>query len=326
MARAVVARQLGRPESFTLESFDPGHPSPGKVRVAIHAAGVSYVDVLTASGGYQVKPPVPFVPGSECAGVIEAVGEGVSEARLGERVMINGWGGMFAEYGKFPAEAVRRIPDAMSFEEAAVFPVSYSTAYYALAQRGNLQPGETLLILGAAGATGYAAAQLGLAMGAKVIASASGEEKRKMLLSAGVDAVVNSRSPNWREDVKAANGGNPVNVVFDPVGGDATDLAFRSLAWKGRHLIIGFPAGIAALKTNLPLLKGASLIGVDIRQFGLYETEQAAANMAALMMMVEQRKLRPAISARFPLDRFAEAMNRVSAGVMAGRVVLTMAK
>lgn len=325
--RAVIADQLGPPENYRLIERDPGVPGPGEVRIAIHAAGVSYVDVLTAAGNYQVKPPVPFIPGSECSGVIEALGDGVSGFAAGDAVVASSWGGLFADAANIRASSVRPAPQGLSFAEAAVFPVSYYTARYALVERANLQANETLLVLGAGGATGYAAVQLGKHLGARVIASASTEAKRTLALVGGADAVVDARATDWRDQVKAANakvsGGKGVDVVFDPVGGEASEPAFRSLGWNGRHLVVGFTGGIAALRTNLPLLKGASLIGVDLRQFGLNQPERAAHNMAEVFKLAGI--LKPAIAKTYPLEAFAEAMQAAAAGSEAGRIVLAMA-
>jgi NADPH:quinone reductase len=322
--RAVIGEAFGPPEAYRLVEHDPGPPGPGQVRVAIKAAGISFVDVLTARGEYQVKPPLPFIPGSECAGVVEALGEGVSTFAVGDAVVGSNWGGIFAEVANLRASGLRAIPAALSFEEAAVLPVSYYTARYALVERGHLQPGESLLVLGAGGATGYAAVQLGKHLGAKVIASASSEDKRALALAGGADVAIDARAADWRDQVKAASGGKGVDVVFDPVGGEATEPAFRSLAWNGRHLIVGFPGGIASLRTNLALLKGASLIGVDLRQFGDNEPEAAEANMRGVFDLAAQGVLRPAIARRYPLEQFAEAMNDAAAGKAAGRVVLTI--
>ena len=324
MPRAVMADVLGPPENYRLVDHDPGPPAAGQVRIAIKAAGISFVDVLTAAGGYQVKPPVPFIPGSECAGLVEALGKGVTGFTVGDAVAASGWGGLFAEVVNLPERSVRALPEAMSFEEAAVFPVSTYTAWHALVDRGQLKSGETLLVLGAGGATGYAAVQVGKQLGAMVIASASSKAKRALALAGGADAAVDARAEDWRDQVKAANGGKGVDVVFDPVGGEATDPAFRSLGWNGRHLIIGFPGGIAALRTNLPLLKGASLIGVDLRQFGIFEAEKAQANQDAVFTLAAQGLLKPAIAKTYPLDDFVAAMKDVESGESAGRVVLTM--
>lgn len=322
--RAVRADELGPPENYVLVDHDPGPPSPTQVSISIRAAGISFVDVLTAGGGYQVKPPVPFIPGSECAGVVTAVGDDVSGLAVGDRVVGSGWGGMFAEAVNLPARTVRKMPVALSFAEAAVFPVSYATAWHALVDRAKLQADETLLVLGAGGATGYAAVQIGKYLGARVIGSASSDAKRALATAGGADAVVDARGDDWRDQVKAANGGKGVDVVFDPVGGDATDPAFRSLGWNGRHLVIGFPGGIAALRTNLPLLKGASLVGVDIRQFGLFEPEKSEANRDAVFALAAEGKLRPAIAQSYRIENFRAAMEDAATGKSAGRIVLAM--
>lgn len=326
MAHAVIAQELGPPENYRLVAFDPGPPKAGEVRIAIKAAGISFVDVLTAGGGYQVKPPVPFIPGSECAGVVDALGDGVRGFAVGDAVIGSNWGGVFADVINLPAAKLRAVPGGMSFEEAAVFPTSYYTAFHALVDRGRLQVGETLLVMGAGGATGYAAIQLGKHLGAKVIASASSAEKRALALAGGADVAIEARGDDWRDRLKAANNGKGVDVVFDPVGGDATEPAFRSLGWNGRHLVVGFPGGIAALRTNLPLLKGASLIGVDIRQFGLFEPEKAQANNSVVFDLAAQGILKPAIAKSYPLEDFAEAMHDAAAGKRAGRIVLVTAQ
>lgn len=324
MPRAVMADQLGPPDNYHLVDHDPGPPSPTQVSISIKAAGISFVDVLTASGGYQVKPPVPFIPGSECAGVVAAVGAEVEGLQVGDKVVASGWGGLFADIANLPARTVRKMPAALSFEEAALFPVSYATAWHALVDRGNLKAGETLLVLGAGGATGYAAVQIGKHLGARVIGSASSESKRALAIAGGADAVIDARGGDWREQVKAANDGKGVDVVFDPVGGETTDPAFRSLAWNGRHLVIGFPAGIAALRTNLPLLKGASLIGVDVRQFGIFEPEKSEANRDTVFALAAEGKLKPAIARSYALEDFRAAMEDAAAGKSAGRIVLVM--
>lgn len=326
MLRAVIANELGPPENYRLEEHDPGPPKPGEVRIAIAAAGISYVDVLTAAGNYQVKPPVPFIPGSECAGTIEALGDGVTGLAVGDAVVASSWGGLFADAANIPARSVRPAPQGLSLVEAAVFPVSYYTARYALVERAHVQAGETLLVLGAGGATGYAAIQLGKYLGARVIASASSEAKRALALAGGADIAIDARAEDWRDQVKAANGGKGVDVVFDPVGGAVTEPAFRSLGWNGRHLIVGFTGGMATFRTNLPLLKGASLVGVDLRQFGINEPERAAANMEAVFALAGQGVLKPAIAKSYALELFAEAMAEAASGSSAGRIVLTTAR
>lgn len=322
MPRAIIADEFGPPEAYSIREHEAPPPGPGQIRVAVKAIGISYVDVLTAAGKYQVTPPLPFIPGSECAGVVEAVGEGVAHVAVGDRVMGSGFGGIFAEVGTFRASSFNRVPDALTLEEAAVFPPSYTTGYHALVDRGRLQPGETLLVLGAAGATGIAAIQIGKALGARVIASASTEEKRQLCLDAGADAVVNTRSEAWRDEVKAAAGGKAIDVVFDPVGGDMTDPAFRTLGYDGRYLIIGFTGGISTLKTNLPLVKTASFIGVQLRAFGEAEPEKARANFEKVLELAGTGKLKPVIGKAYAFEDYREAMNAAFNGEGTGRVVM----
>jgi NADPH2:quinone reductase len=216
------------------------------------------------------------------------------------------------------------MPSTLSFAEAAVLLVSYATAIHALVDRGHLQSGETLLVLGAGGATGYAAVQVGSHLGARVIASASSDAKRALAVSAGATAAIDSRAPNWREHLKAANNGRPIDVIFDPVGGAATEPAFRSLGWNGRHLVVGFPGGIASLATNLPLLKGASLVGVNLGQLGSSDPQRAHDNHLRVLELASQQQVKPVISHTYPLEQFAVAMQAAANGDTTGRIVLTM--
>jgi NADPH2:quinone reductase len=293
------------------------------VRIAVKAAGVSFVDVLTAEGGYQVTPPTPFIPGSECAGVVEAVGDGVTGVEVGQNVIASSFGGILAEVVSVPQSSAKPMPAVMSFAQAAVFPSSYLTAWHALVDRAQLKPGETLLVLGAGGATGYAAVQVGRHLQARVVASASDAPKRAMALAGGADVAIAAGTSTWRDEVKAASGGG-VDVVFDPVGGPATEPAFRSLGWLGRHLVVGFPAGIPSLPANLPLLKGANFMGVNLRRFGELQPRTAQANSDRIFALAAQGVLKPAIARIYPLERFAEAMADAAAGKSAGRIVLAM--
>jgi len=322
MPRAIIADEFGPPEGYSIREYDVPQPGPGQIRIAIKAIGISYVDVLTAAGKYQVTPPLPFIPGSECAGVVEAVGEGVSNLAVGDRVMGSSFGGIFAEAGTFRASSFNKVPDALTLEEAAVFPPSYTTGYHALVDRGSLQAGETLLVLGAAGATGIAAIQVGKSLGARVIASASTEEKRQICLKSGADAVVNTRSEAWRDEVKAAAGGKPVDVVFDPVGGDMTDPAFRTLGYNGRYLVVGFTGGISSLKSNLPLVKTASFIGVQLRAFGEAEPTKARANVHKVLELAASGALKPVIGKVYAFDDYRAAMDSAFKGEGGGRVVM----
>ena len=323
MPRAIIGQAFGPPEDYAIGEVPGRAPGRGEIRVAIRAIGISYVDVLTAMGKYQVTPPLPFIPGSECAGVVLEVGEGESRLRVGDAVMGSSFGGIFAEQGTFRAGSFNKVPAALTLEQAAVFPPSYLTACHALVDRGRLQSGEVLLVLGAGGATGIAAVQIGKALGARVIASASTADKRALALAAGADAAVDTRSASWREDVKAAVGGKgTVDVVFDPVGGAMTDPAFRSLGYDGRYLVIGFTGGIASLRTNLPLVKTASLIGVQLRVFGIEEPAKMAATQARVLDMAGQGRLSPVIGRAYGFDDYVAAMNDAFAGTTAGRVVL----
>ncbi|MGE4307189.1 MAG: NADPH:quinone oxidoreductase family protein [Novosphingobium sp.] len=324
MPRAVIGHEFGPPESYVLEDFDPGSPKDGEVRVAIKAAGVSYVDVLTAMGKYQFKPPLPFIPGSEAAGVVEAVGPGVTHLAVGDRVFCGGLGGLFAEANNFKAANMAKVPEAMSFEQASVFSVNYQTAYYALADRGRAKPGETLLVLGAAGGTGFAAIQVAKHLGLRVIASASSAVKQQAALDGGADAVVTTGTEDWRDQVVAANDGKPIDLVFDPVGGDALEPAFRCLGYDGRHLVIGFTGGIAALRTNLALLKSASLVGVQMRDHAIKRPEEAEAMRRKVMELAGEGIFSPAIAERHAIEDYAAAMNAAFSGKAAGRIVLKM--
>jgi len=322
---SVMVEIFGEPASFALVGHDPGMPGPGQVRIEVHAAGVSLVDILISEGKYQLRPDLPFVPGSECAGIIEAVGDGVDPGRIGERVCATSFIGAFGQTVIMAARSALPIPPSMTFADAAVFRVSHATAYHALVQRGSLQAGETLLVLGASGAIGHAAVQIGKALGTTVIASASTEAKRTFVTLAGADATVDAHSPTWRDDVKAASGGRGIDVVVDPIGGDATERAFRSLNWNGRLLVIGFASGaIARLPVNLALLKGASLIGVDIRQSGEKEPEVQDANMRALFDLHAAGKLKLPVGQIFPLSDYAAALRSVRDGTLLGRAVLAM--
>jgi NADPH:quinone reductase len=324
MPKAVIADQFGPPESYELREYDPGPPKPDEVRVAIKAAGISYVDVLTAMGKYQFTPALPFIPGSEYAGVVEAVGEGLTSFKVGDRVNGSGMGGTFAQVNNFTAANVNHVPDNMDLETAAIFPVNYLTAWHALVDRGRAQKGETLLVLGAAGGTGFAAIQVGKHLGLRVIASASSAEKRAAAMVGGADATVETGAADWRDQVNAANGGKGIDLVFDPVGGDATEMAFRTLGYDGRHLVVGFPAGLTTLRTNLALVKRASLVGVEMRGGGIERPEMMERSRQAVQDMARAGLVKPAVAKRYRLEDYAEAMHAAFDGKEAGRIVLRM--
>ena len=241
----------------------------------------------------------------------------------GQPVAVKAFGGLFAQYANLPRRSVRQVPADLDLEEASVLSLSYATAWHALHDRGNLRPQETLLVLGAAGATGYAAVQVGRFAGARVIASASSPEKRALAVAGGADAALDSTSESWRNCLRAANDGNPVDVVFDPLGGAITEQAFRSLGWGGRHLVIGFVRGLTELRTNLALIKGASLVGCDIRQFESRNPSEFAASLLQIFDLAARGVFRPPIARRYRLDQFKAAMLDASGGKVAGRIIIS---
>lgn len=322
--KALQMARLGPLEALTLCEVPSPEPRVGELRIRVEASAVSHADLLLAQGRYQLQPPVPYIPGSEFAGTVEAIGEGAEgDWQLGERVCGSATaGGAWAEAVCVPAAAVQRIGEAAPFTEAAALAVPYSTMWHALVDRGALRPGETVFVLGAAGSVGLAAVQLARAFGARVIAGASTPEKRALARAAGADAAIDTSVADWRNTLKAIAPPGGVDLVVDPVGGAFTEPAFRSLGWGGRHLVLGFAAGaIAALPANLPLLKGAALVGVDIRQFSQRAPDQAAANLRGVMALHARGDLRPAIAGVWPLSAHRQALAAMQ-GDAVGRVVL----
>jgi NADPH2:quinone reductase len=316
------AERLDSIDDYRLVEASLPEPGPGEVRIKVAACGVGYVDALVALGRYQVKPPLPHTPGGEVGGVVDAVGAGVDTLAAGDRVTAQIRGG-FAEFALAPAAAVSRIPAAMSFEQAAGFRVNYLTALHGLRDRAAIAAGERLLVTGAAGGVGLAAVQVGRALGAEVIAAASSEDKRAFALAHGAAAAIDTAAEGWRERLKAVAGGQGVDVVFDPVCGPLFELAFRSLAWRGRHLVVGFAGGpIPALPANLPLMKGAGLIGVDVRQFGLFEPARMAEHLAELLGWVAEGRVTPPVGRVFALAEAREALTYALSGAGIGKTVL----
>ncbi len=300
-------------------------PEPGTVLLRVAACGVGYVDALVSLGRYQVKPPLPHVPGQEVGGWVEALGEGAGNLSVGDRVMAQVRGG-FSELAIASASAVTKIPDRMRFAQAAGFRVNYITALHALRDRAGLQPGETVLVIGAAGGVGSAAIQVGKRLGARVIAAASTPEKRAFAMQLGADESIDSAAEGFRERLQALCGGKGPDVVVDPVCGPLFEPAFRSMTWRGRHLVIGFAGGpIPSLRANLPLLKGAALVGVDVRQFLLYETELGAAHLAELLAWVGDGSLVPPVGREFAFDEFVPALEYAMSGQGQGKTVLRVA-
>jgi len=323
--RVLVCRQYGPPESLVLEDQADPQPGPGEVRVAVKAAGINFPDVLLIAGTYQVKIAPPFVPGNEAAGLVEAVGDGVEHLRPGDRVIATPQGGAFAEKCIVAETLCLPLPRALSFEQGAGFTVTYATTYHAFRQCTELQAGETLLVLGAAGGVGSSAVEIGKALGARVIAAASSEEKLQFARESGADETINYSGTSLREAVRELTAGKGVDVVYDPVGGELAQMALRSLAWHGRYLVIGFACGdIPAFPANIALLKEASITGVWWGTWAARNPEQSLQNMRELAAMIDERKLVPRVTERYPLDRYADAFAAITSRRARGKVVLTM--
>ena len=322
--RAIVCRRLGPPSVLAVEDLPEPEPGAGEVQVAPRAAGISFVDVLMVAGGYQLKPDLPFVPGLEAAGIVRKVGEGVTGLAPGDQVMTAHRPGAFAELAVVNAGRAYRLPDGVGFEAAAVFRSAYHTAYHSLVQRAALQPGETLLVHGAAGGVGLAAVQVGKQLGATVIATAGSAEKLAALREQGADHAIDYRH-GFRDVVKELTDGRGADVIYDPVGGDIFDESMRCINWGGRILVIGFTSGRAAqARTNHILIKGASVIGVRAGEIGRRNPAVVERNMRVLMDWLADGRLRPHISHRFPLERVADAMQAIIDRKVIGRAVLTL--
>ncbi len=321
--RAVLCREFGPEENLKVEEVPAPELAPGCVRVRVRAAGVNFPDILCVRGLYQFKPPLPFAPGGEGAGEVVEVADDVSGITVGDRVLFTVLAGAFAEEIVVPAAKIVRIPDSMPFDVAAGFAIVYGTSYYALKQRAGLKAGETLLVLGAAGGVGLAAVELGHAMGAKVIAAASSADKLAMAAEHGAQDGINYAEEDLKARARELTGGRGVDVIYDPVGGDFTEPAFRAIAWEGRHLVIGFAGGrIPKLPLNLPLLKGASVVGVFWGAWAERRPDEHAENMRELFALYEQGRIRPHVDARFPLERFQEAFAAIRDRRVKGKVVL----
>ena len=298
-------------------------PAAGEVRIAITAASLNFPDLLTVVGKYQVKPPLPFVPGSEFAGRIDAVGVGVRHLKVGDAVAAIGSHGGFATHACVNAAQVMPLPPGFAVEDGAAFAFTYGTSHHALIDRAALQPGETVLVLGAAGGVGTAAVQIAKAAGARVVAAASSDEKCALCSHLGADATINYSTTPLREGLKEATAGKGPDVIFDPVGGDLAEPAFRGIAWRGRYLVVGFSGGgIPALPWNLALLKGASVVGVFWGDFVRREPKQHAAAMAQLAQWYAQGLVKPAIDQRLPMRELPAAYARMGSRQVCGKVLL----
>lgn len=307
-----------------LDTLPSPTPAPGEVRVRVQACGVSYFDLLIGHGGYQWRPALPFVVGSEFAGVVDALGEGPTGGlAVGDRVAGSSSIGAWAQQLCRPAGDLHALAPATSLDEAAVLSMPFGTALYALRERGGLQPGETLLVLGATGSVGHAAVQLGRVLGARVIGAATGAAKCAAALAAGAHEAVDLAEPGWKDRVKALAHPGGVDVVIDPVGGALMDTAFRTLGWGGRLLVVGFAGGqIGSLRGNLTIVKGASLIGVDLRQFRERQPDAAQQLSRDVAALHQAGHIRPLIGTRLPMAEHAEAFARVRDRHHIGRVLL----
>jgi NADPH2:quinone reductase len=328
--KALLSKHPGGPETLVLEDIPEPAAGAGQVRVAVRACAVNYPDLLIIQDLYQVKPPRPFAPGAELAGVVDIVGEGVENVRVGDRVLLSPVRSGMAEKAVGLASNCWKIPDAMPFDEAAALIMTYGTSQHALQDRAQLRSGETLLVLGAAGGVGLAAVELGKAMGARVVAAASSAEKLALARERGADegvqypvgALDKGQARALTERFKTACGADGAQVIYDPVGGDYTEAALRAIGYQGRHLVVGFPAGIAKLPLNLPLLKSCQIVGVYWGEFTTRYPALHAANVAALMALYLDGRIKPVVTERFPLARGGEAIARLGRREARGKVVV----
>jgi NADPH:quinone reductase len=321
--KAVLCKQYGPPESLVVEEVASPVPGPGEVVVSMRAASVNFPDVLIIQNKYQFKPPLPFSPGSELAGVVKEVGAGVTGFKPGDKVIAFTTYGAFAEEVKTEATRLLPLPEKMSFEEGASFILTYATSDHALRDRGALKAGETLLVLGAAGGVGLAAIEIGKALGARVIACASSADKLAVCREHGADELVDYSGEDLRERIKALTDGRGADVIYDPVGGPYTEPAFRSIAWRGRLLVVGFAAGeIPRLPLNLALLKGAAIVGVFWGDFARREPRQFAEGARQLARWYAEGKLRPHVSQAFALERAVDALKLMAARQVKGKVII----
>src|SRR5437879_989346 len=322
--KAILCKQYGPPESLVLEEVPPLKAGKGQVVVSVKAAGVNFPDTLIIQNKYQFKPNLPFSPGSECAGVVKETGEGVTIVKPGDAAIALTTYGSFAEEILVQEAECIPLPDGVDFKVAAGFTLTYGTSYYALKDRAQLKSGETLLILGAAGGVGSSAIELGKLLGARVIACASTDEKRAACKQLGADEAINYETEDLRERIKQLTSDKGVDVVYDAVGGKFSEPALRGISWNGRYLVIGFAAGeIPKIPLNLTLLKGCSIVGVFWGAFAKRERDLNAANLRELTAWLRAGKIKPLVSASYPLERAAEALNDMMNRKVQGKVVLT---
>ena len=321
--KAIVCKAWGLPETLVIEEQADLLPAAGEIVIDIMAAGVNFPDVLIIQNKYQFKPDLPFTPGNELAGTVHAVGAGVSAYKVGDKVFAFVPQGAFAQQVKVTADAVLPMAAGMDFDTAAAITLTYGTSHHAVVDRAQLKAGETMLVLGAGGGVGLAAIEIGKALGARVIAAASTTEKLAVCKEHGADVLINYTTEDLREAIKAATNGKGPDVVYDPVGGSYTEPAFRSIAWRGRYLVIGFANGeIPKLPLNLPLLKGASLVGVFWGDFARREPAHNLAAMQELMRWLAEGKIKPHISARYALADTPQALIDMASRKVTGKIVI----
>ena len=323
--RALVCNEYGSTANMAVEQRDDLEPGQGQVLIDVRGAGVNFPDILTVEGKYQFKPPLPFIPGTEVSGVITKVGKGVTGRSVGDEVVGTTETGAFADQIVTSEHSTFLKGDRMSFEQAAGFAITYGTSYYALKQQANLQEGETVLVLGAAGGVGVSCIQIAKAMGARVIAAASTDDKLDYACKAGADLRINYSNENLKEKVKELTGGKGADVIYDPVGGDYSEQAFRAVAWDGRFLVIGFAAGpIPRMPLNLALLKGASLVGVFWGSWMARDPLASKQNFEELVEMVDAGSFSPLVSEVYSMHDFQKAFACISERRAKGKVVLSM--
>ncbi len=321
--KAVVCKAWGLPETLVVEDLPERSAAAGEVMIDVMAAGVNFPDVLIIQNKYQFKPELPFTPGNELAGVVRAVGEGVEHLKVGDRVFAYVAHGAFAQQASVPANTVLKMSDEMDFDTAAALTLTYGTSHHAVVDRAQLKAGETMLVLGAAGGVGLAAIEIGKAIGARVIAAASTDEKLAICRQHGADDCINYSSEDLREGIKRTTGGKGPDVIYDPVGGGYTEPAFRSIGWRGRYLVIGFANGeIPKLPLNLPLLKGASVVGVFWGDFARREPAHHVAAMNELIQWHREGRIRPHISATYALTEVPQALNDMASRKVTGKIVI----
>src|SRR6188472_1205994 len=323
MPKKVVCRELGPPESLQLETYASAPLAPGEVRVAVHAAGINFPDVLMAAGEYQLKPPLPFTPGVEAAGDVVEV-NGADGIAVGDRVIVRMRHGAYADEAVVTASQLTPLPQAFDYAEGATFLAAHGTAYHALIDRGQVQSGEVLLVHGAGGGVGLAAVEIGKMLGATVIATASSDEKLAIARARGADHLVRYDQEPFRDAVKRITDGRGADVVFDPVGGEVFENSMRCINWGARLLIIGFTGGIGSAKTNLLMIKGASVLGVRAGEAARKNPELGEVRLKALLQWAASGKLRPNVSHRLPLEEYAKAMRLLIDRKAIGRVALVM--